>query len=75
MGFPVMMFPVLFAIPRAVGWLSHWLEGLSDPEQRITRPRQVYVGNDYCEVKSGNEENKIHEANGMLPVMPPHSKL
>ena len=46
MGFPVEMFPVLFAIPRAVGWLSQWEELLRDPEQRIARPRQIYVGSD-----------------------------
>jgi citrate synthase len=44
MGFPVEMFPVLFAIPRTVGWLAQWQEMLMDPEQRIARPRQVYVG-------------------------------
>jgi citrate synthase len=46
MGFPVDMFPVLFAIPRTVGWLAHWNEMLSDPEHRIVRPRQVYQGSD-----------------------------
>ncbi len=40
------MFPVLFCIPRAVGWLAHWLEGLDDPENKIARPRQVYLGAD-----------------------------
>lgn len=44
MGFPVEMFPVLFAIPRTVGWLAQWQELLQDPEQRIARPRQIYVG-------------------------------
>ncbi len=44
MGFPVEMFPVLFAIPRTVGWLAQWEELLRDDEQRIARPRQVYVG-------------------------------
>ncbi|MGD8321288.1 MAG: citrate synthase [Gemmatimonadota bacterium] len=44
MGFPVEMFPVLFAIPRSVGWLSQWEEMLQDPEQKIARPRQVYHG-------------------------------
>ncbi len=44
MGFPVEMFPVLFAIPRAVGWLAQWEEMLEDGEQKIARPRQVYVG-------------------------------
>jgi citrate synthase len=46
LGFPVEMFPVLFAIPRAVGWLAQWQELLEDPEQRISRPRQIYVGED-----------------------------
>jgi len=42
--FPVDMFPVLFAIPRTVGWLAQWEEMLLDPEQKIARPRQVYTG-------------------------------
>jgi len=46
MGFPVDMFPVLFAIGRMPGWLAQWEEGLLDPEQRIARPRQVYIGPD-----------------------------
>jgi citrate synthase len=44
MGFPVEMFPVLFAIGRMPGWLAQWQEGLLDQEQKITRPRQIYVG-------------------------------
>ncbi|MFO7303149.1 MAG: citrate synthase [Acidobacteriota bacterium] len=44
MGFPVEMFPVLFAIPRTAGWLSQWDELMRDPEQKIARPRQLYVG-------------------------------
>jgi len=44
MGFPVEMFPVLFAIPRTVGWLAQWEEMIEDKEQRIARPRQIYVG-------------------------------
>ena len=43
-GFPVDMFPVLFAIGRTPGWLAQWQEGLLDPEQKIARPRQVYTG-------------------------------
>jgi citrate synthase len=46
LGFPVDMFPVLFAIPRASGWLAQWIEMVEDPEQRIARPRQVYLGSD-----------------------------
>ncbi|MHB1595001.1 MAG: citrate synthase [Streptosporangiaceae bacterium] len=44
MGFPEAMFPVLFAIGRMPGWLAHWQEGSADPEQKISRPRQLYVG-------------------------------
>jgi len=44
MGFPTDYFPVLFTIPRTVGWLAHWSEFLDDPENKIVRPRQVYVG-------------------------------
>jgi citrate synthase len=46
MGFKPEMFTVLFAIPRAVGWLAQWQELLSDPEQKIARPRQVWIGHD-----------------------------
>jgi citrate synthase len=44
MGFPVDMFPVLFAIGRMPGWLAQWQEGLLDPDQKIARPRQIYTG-------------------------------
>jgi citrate synthase len=44
MKLPTPMFPVLFAIPRTVGWLAQWAELLSDSEQKIARPRQVYTG-------------------------------
>ena len=44
MRFPVDMFPVLFAIPRTSGWLAQWVEMLQDKEQKIARPRQIYLG-------------------------------
>ncbi len=44
MRFPVDMFPVLFAIPRTSGWLAQWVEMLDDPDQKIARPRQIYLG-------------------------------
>jgi citrate synthase len=44
MGFPVDMFPVLFAIPRTAGWLAQWDEMLRDADQKIARPRQIYNG-------------------------------
>ena len=45
MGFPLEMFPVLFAIPRTAGWLAHWQEML-DQDSKIARPRQLYIGDD-----------------------------
>jgi citrate synthase len=45
-GFPMDMFPVLFAIPRTSGWIAQWEEMLLDPEQKIARPRQIYKGAD-----------------------------
>jgi citrate synthase len=44
MKFPVDMFPVLFAIPRTAGWIAQWVEMLLDSEQKIARPRQIYLG-------------------------------
>ena len=44
MNFPVTMFPVLFAIPRTAGWIAQWEEMILDPEQKISRPRQIYTG-------------------------------
>ncbi len=44
MGFPTSMFTVLFAIARTVGWCAQWREMIEDPEQRIGRPRQLYIG-------------------------------
>jgi citrate synthase len=44
MGFKPEMFTVLFAIPRTAGWLAQWQEMITDPEQKIARPRQIYTG-------------------------------
>ena len=44
MGFPTEMFTVLFAVARTVGWVSQWNEMISDPVQKIGRPRQLYTG-------------------------------
>ena len=46
MGLPVSMFPVLFAIARTSGWLAQWVEMLEDPEQKLARPRQLYLGSE-----------------------------
>jgi citrate synthase len=44
LGFPTGMFPVLFAVARTAGWLAQWDEMMRDPEQKIARPRQLYIG-------------------------------
>ena len=52
-GFPTTMFTVLFALARTVGWVAQWNEMISDPEQKIGRPRQLYTGptaRDYVDV-------------------------
>jgi citrate synthase len=53
LGFKPEIFTVLFAIPRTVGWLAQWQEMLEDPEQKIARPRQIYIG---------------HEARNFVPI-------
>jgi citrate synthase len=62
MKFPVDMFPVLFAIPRTSGWLAQWAEMLQDSEQKIARPRQIYLGyreRDYVPIdERGADESK-----------------
>ena len=44
MGFPTTMFTVLFAMARTIGWIAQWKEMIEDPAQRISRPRQRYMG-------------------------------
>lgn len=54
MGFPPDMFTVLFTIPRMAGWIAHWVEFQKDPENKIARPRQLYLGkrrSNYVEMK------------------------
>ena len=55
MGFPTSIFTVLFAIPRTVGWLSQWMELMEDPELRIARPRQDYIGTGVRDVPTKEE--------------------
>ncbi len=50
MGFPVALYPVLFAIGRTAGWLAQWEEMLLDPDQKIHRPRQIYIGKTHRDV-------------------------
>jgi citrate synthase len=57
LNLPTEMFPLLFAIPRTVGWLAQWEEMLLDKEQKIARPRQVYLGEqrrDYLRMSERN---------------------
>jgi citrate synthase len=44
MKLPSNLFTVMFAVPRTCGWLAHWLEAFEDPEQKLMRPRQIYIG-------------------------------
>ena len=44
LGIPTNMFTVMFAMSRTVGWVAQWMEMISDPDQRISRPRQIYEG-------------------------------
>lgn len=60
MGLPTDMFPVMFMIPRVVGWLAHWSEFLDDSENKIIRPRQHYTGSNtrnYVQVNDRPETN------------------
>ena len=62
MRFPVDMFPVLFAIARTSGWLAQWAEMLADPDQKIARPRQVYLGErsrDYLPIEQRNGKRGV----------------
>jgi citrate synthase len=56
MGFRPEMFTVLFAIPRATGWLAQWNEMIQDPEQKIARPRQIYTGVEHRKLHTTRDE-------------------
>ncbi len=65
MGLPMDMFPVLFAIGRSPGWLAQWLEMVQDPEQKIARPRQIYLGH------GQRDFIPISERSGSPSMLPP----
>jgi citrate synthase len=67
MGFKPEMFTVLFAIPRTVGWLAQWQEMLMDPEQKIARPRQIWIGHDTREYVPIGERGKVPVGVGTSP--------
>ena len=57
-GIPTSMFTVIFALARTVGWMSHWNEMMSDPKQKIGRPRQLYTGHAERDFHTQVEKNK-----------------
>ena len=60
MGFPMEYMPVLFAVPRFSGWLAHWNEFIQDPDNKIVRPKQLYLGDrsrDFTELNFRNSHN------------------
>ena len=74
MGFPMTMFPVLFAIPRMSGWLAQWEEMLLDPEQKIARPRQIYLGHGTRSYEAIEERQLADRAAERMANRPAHSK-
>jgi citrate synthase len=65
MGFPLTMFPVLFAIPRTSGWMAQWAELVRDAEQKISRPRQIYIGEatrDYTPIETRSDSELREDA-------------
>jgi citrate synthase len=66
MGFPTDMFPVLFAIPRTAGWVSQWRESIEDPDQKIGRPRQIYLGADTRPYLPVAERTPSEQVNGLV---------
>ena len=75
-GFPVEMFPVLFAIPRTSGWLAQWQEMMGDPEQKIARPRQLYLGpgrRGYLEIGKRDEPQLGERGMSSQPPLRPGS--
>lgn len=68
MKFPMDMFPVLFGIARTSGWLAQWEEMLRDPEQKLARPRQVYLGAEQRDYLSMEERTEQAERAGATAV-------
>jgi citrate synthase len=59
MGIPLNMFTVMFAIGRLPGWIAQWKENLDDPDQKITRPRQIYMGRNQESYVPMNKRKKL----------------
>ena len=74
MGFPMTMFPVLFAIPRMSGWLAQWEEMLLDAEQKIARPRQIYLGHETRPYEPIEDRLPADRAAARVANQPAHGK-
>ncbi len=70
LGFPINMFTAIFALARTTGWLAHWKEMIEDPDQRITRPRQLYVGPSQRSFVALDQRAKSNGAPSKMPAGP-----
>lgn len=71
MGFPTDFFPVLFAIPRVVGWLAHWKESMEEETApKIWRPRQLYIGHSTRDYPSMEEREQFNSEGAQQPKLP-----
>ncbi len=73
LGFPTSMFTVLFAIARTVGWIAQWKEMIGDAEQKIGRPRQLYIGEgprDYVHLRPGLSRDAVAAPAGCFAARP-----
>jgi len=71
MGFPTEYFTVLFALPRFTGWMSHWNEFIPDPDNKIVRPRQIYLGErqrNYASMADRQQEDLAEYDNGNTTI-------
>ncbi len=78
LGFPINMFTSIFALSRTTGWLAHWKEMIEDPDQRITRPRQLYVGptlRSYVNLDARSTTNGTASKMPSGPAMPSEASI
>ena len=78
LGIPINMFTAIFALSRTTGWLAHWKEMIEDPDQRITRPRQLYVGptqRSYVSVDARLQTNGSASKMPSGPAMPSEASI
>jgi citrate synthase len=70
LGIPINMFTAIFALSRTTGWLAHWKEMIEDPDQRITRPRQLYVGATLRSYVNLDARSKTNGSGSKMPSGP-----